>query len=210
MNSQLRAEESVIDQALHDLNPTLGVYRAQKMLHDSLVGVSGVYKRITAAEVAAQKAEARTEELDKAYASTVHRMAKEKEERALRDGEQHRLLGLARAKAMKGEEGDLKKEIEGLVSERNKTMASLEVCREDATREKNKLYKDITRAEDKLKSARVAYTTETNKLIKARGDAEKALRVQEENHQSLTRAMREQLAILKGQAQDLRDGLRDL
>ena len=101
MNSQLRAEKKIIDQALHDLNPALGAYRAQKMLHDSLVGVSGVYKRIAMAEVAAQKAEARTEELHKAYANAIHRVAKEKEERALKDGEQHRLLGAARAKAMK-------------------------------------------------------------------------------------------------------------
>ena len=162
------------------------------------------------AEVAAQKAEARAEELHKAHVNAVHRMTKEKEERALKDGEQHRLLGLARAKAMKKEEAGLKKEIEGLVSERNKIMASLEACREDVAKQKNKLYTDIAQAEDKLKDARVAYTTETNKLIKARGNAEKALRVQEENHQSLMRAMKDQLAALRGQAQDLRDGLRDL
>jgi hypothetical protein len=210
MNSQLRAEKKIIDQALHDLNPALGAYRAQKMLHDSLVGVSGVYKRIAMAEVAAQKAEARTEELHKAYANAIHRVAKEKEERALKDGEQHRLLGAARAKAMKKEEANLKKEIEELVSERNKTMASLGACREDVAKQKNKLYTDIAQTEDKLKEARVAYTAETNKLIKARGDAEKALRIQEGNHQSLTRAMKDQLAILKEQAQNLRDGLRDL
>jgi uncharacterized small protein (DUF1192 family) len=210
MDNQLRTDKKVIDQALHDLNPALGVYRAQKMLHDSLTGVSDVYKRIAVAEVAARKAEERVKELNKAYADAVHRMAVEKEEQVRQDDEQHRLLATARAKAMRGEEGDLKKEIARLVAERNKAVASLGDCTEDTAKQKSKLYADVAAYEDKLRDARVAYTTETNKLIVKRGDAEKALRVQEVNHRSLTKAMQEQLGVLKQHAEDLREGLRAL